>query len=118
MADFYLNPVTEDLDVSTGDFRFTSGIETTAQLIELRLSAFKGEWRYDLDNGVDYFGRILGKKPSDAELTAIFRLALAETEGVDSVTSLVVSKNRVTREYTITWQVKVGETFIDGSRDI
>ena len=117
MADIYLDPITGDM-VVTNDIRFTEGVETVVQKIELRLSAIKDEYRYDLDNGVDYLGKIWGQKPSDAELSSIFRKVLIETPGVDSVTKLVVTQDRTTRESTVDWQVKAGDDYIDGSRDI
>lgn len=117
MADIFLDPVTGDM-VVTDDIRFTQGVETVVQLIELRLSAIQGEWRYDLDNGIDYVGEIWGAKPDKARISAIFRLALIETEGVDQVTKMVVTYNAATRLFTVDWQGKAGEDFIDGSRDV
>ena len=117
MADIYIDPITGDMPV-TDDIRFTQGIETVVQLIELRLSAVQGEWRYDLDNGIDYLGEIWGAKPDKARIASIFRKVLIDTEGVDRVTELTVDYNDTTRVFSIDWQVLALGEFIDGSRDI
>ncbi len=117
MADIFLDPITGDM-VVTDDIRFTAGVETVVQLIELRLSAVQGEWRYDLDNGIDYLGEIWGAKPDKARISSIFRNTLIETEGVDQVTKMAVTYTAATRVFTVDWQVLAGEDFIDGSRDV
>lgn len=117
MADLYLNPLTGDLEI-VSDLRVTRGIETVAQSIMLRMHATKGEWFADLDNGIDYFGDILGKAPDIAKATATFRKALIETPGVDRVTTLNVTYSGSTRDLSVTWEVKAGAEYISGSLDI
>ena len=117
MPDIYLDTVTGDM-VVTDDIRFTTGIEIVAQSIELRMDATKGEWFADLDNGIDYNGEILGQKFDEANLTRIFRKVLIDTPGVDQVTRLDVTFNGQTRATTITWEARVGDEYLNGSKDL
>lgn len=117
MSDIFLDPITGDMTI-TDDFRFTTGMETVAQEIKLRLDATKGEWFADLDNGIDYHGEILGHKPSDERVSAIFRKALIETPGVDKVNKLIVNRDAATRLLSIDWEVSVGSEILDGSQDL
>lgn len=117
MADLYLDPDTNDLEI-VGGLRFTQGIETVTQAITLRMHAAKGEWFADLDNGIDYFGEIFGQKPDIPKVSAIFRKTLIETKGVDRVTSLIVTYAGATRTINVSWEVKAGAAYISGSLDL
>ncbi len=117
MADIYLDPVTGDM-VVTNDFRFTTGLETVAQKLRLRMDATKGEYFADLNNGVDYHGEILGHDPSDERVSAIYRKVAIETPGVDRVTKMVVNRDGSTRLLSVDWEVLVGDEVISGSQDL
>lgn len=117
MADIYLDPVTDDI-VVTNDIRFTAGVETVRQRIDLRMDLTKGEWFADKDAGVDYFGEILGREYDEQRTTAIFRKRLIETEGVDRVLTLTVNYTRSTRALAIYWEVAVGDEVVSGSKDL
>ena len=117
MADLYLDPVTGDL-VITNDLRFTAGIETVRQRAELRMGATKGEWAFNLDDGIDYNGAILGQPYDQARITAIYRKRLVETDGVDKVTKVLVTYTGTTRTLNVTWEAIVGDEVISGSLDL
>ena len=113
MPDFYLDPITGDLAIENGDIRLTTGLESVRQLLDLRMSASVGEWEFDLDYGVDYFGKILGHSPSIEELTTIFRKVIIETDGIDKINSLIITIS-AKRVLTVTYEAIVLGEVITG----
>lgn len=100
-----------DWDVSTGDLLLTTGNEAIKQSVKIRLSFFQGEWFLDLDAGIPYYQSVMVKNPDPNLLHSIFRTALLETPGVQSVDELQLTINRETRQLTLTASITgdVGE---------
>lgn len=73
------------------DLAFVSGAQKVVQNIKVRASIFKGSWRYDRSKGVPYFQEILAFGAGIELVRRRFYELLIETDGVLSVTSLVVT---------------------------
>jgi hypothetical protein len=93
MSDLYLDPATNDLDVTAGVIRLTSGnLETAAQRLRLKLRTFLGEWFLNANVGVPYYQSILGvKNPDLAPIRTIFYNVLQSDDLVDSIPKLELS---------------------------
>jgi len=97
-----LNPDCNDLALDEfGNLVFWEGEETlaneVAQSIRNRLLMYRGEWFYDLDEGIPYFEEVLRKAPDFSLIDQIFRQAISETPGVQTVTRLRFRLDRVSR---------------------
>jgi hypothetical protein len=84
VRDLALDPVTGDLALSTGPARLTSGVESKAQRLRLRLLLQRGEYRLDLRQGVPYLSAIFGKGTRTAAET-ILRRAASTSPGIASI---------------------------------
>lgn len=113
MADLKLDPITRDLIIGS-EPEWTTGIGTVLQRVLLRLSAFKGEWAFNLDYGLD---PLLGTTDRRAASAAIRKL-IVDTEGVDELTSYSVTFDGVTRELSVRFRVRAGAEYADGSLDL
>jgi hypothetical protein len=88
--DFALGP-DDDLLLSGGDLVPVSGVEGIASDLRSRLQTFIGECFLDVGLGIPWLQKVLGRKPSPGELSAIFREAILGTPGVATVDSLDTS---------------------------
>lgn len=103
-----------DIDLSTGDIRFTTGLAAVAQDIYIALRMFQGEWFLNREIGVPYLPNdivaetdaLLGQRFSALRARAAFRTAIARVEGVEEITKLEVSFNAGTRVMTVAFEVK------------
>jgi len=99
VTDFLL---TDEGELDTdGGLTLVTGVLATAQKIVIRLRFFKGEWFLDLDTGLDYIGVILRKGTPLPLIASLYREALAETPGVESVISLDLEFDRPTRNLRV-----------------
>lgn len=108
-----------DLDLSSGTFVFTSGVEGVLQAIKFAVQMHKGEYFANLDEGIPYFERvnvtadeaIFGARigATDRALAA-YRSVIAAVEGVRAVVSLSAT---LTSDRTITIQWAVTIAFAD-----
>ena len=110
---FYLDPITKDLVIQDFNLRLTATTtEWLSQKIENRLKTFYGEWFADATIGIKYFRDILKKQPNLDQVNTIFRNAIINTEGVQSIDEFNVDFNSSTRTYQIDFVVTAedGET--------
>lgn len=107
MPDIRLDKLTWDADISSLAFELTddkSG-ESLAQKIAIALKLFKGEWFVNKNDGVPYHQQILQYKGDKALTDAILRSYILNIAGVASVPRFKSVMNKVTREYTLTFEV-------------
>lgn len=118
----YLLDIDGDVDLSTGDIRFTTGLEAVAQDLYIALRMYKGEWFLNLEIGVPYLPNdvvaesdaLLGQKFSALKSRAAFRAAIMSVEGVEEITSLAVTFDASTRELTVSFKVTTVAGTIEG----
>lgn len=104
--DFYLDPLTHDLDVSGFDFRVTaSAEEALIQRLKIKLLFFKGEWFLNQNFGTPYFQEIFVSINSKDDVDTVFKLAITEMQGVEKITKYSSSFNKDTREFTLDFSV-------------
>ncbi len=88
MRDIALDPVTGDLDLSSGGLRLTEpGAESVAQRLRIRLKLWLGEYLLDTRQGIPY-QRLLGsKEDGPGGLEAVLREAVLTCPGISSLES-------------------------------
>jgi hypothetical protein len=83
VRDIALDPLTGDLDLSTGGLRLTEiGAESIAQRLRIRLQLWLGEYLLDVRAGIP-FQRLLGSKDDGPDgLEATLRAAVTTCPGI------------------------------------
>lgn len=85
--------------------------EVVAQRLRIRLLTFLNEWFADVNYGVPYYQRILGKKPVKSAIDQIFQQAILEERGVSEILSYTSSFSN--RQYKASFKVRVGAEVTD-----
>lgn len=89
-----------------------SGAESTAQRLKIKLKAFEGEWAYDTEFGIDYFGLVFVKSSGKALVDAEFRSNIIDTPGVAQLAKFSSTADPFQRVYDLDFTVidQTGET--------
>lgn len=88
-----------DLCISpTGDIRLEDSV---AQKIRIQLLWFEGEWRWDAEEGMPYFDRLLVKNPDTDYFESLVRQRIFEVTEVTEVKEVSVAYDRRLREAVI-----------------
>jgi hypothetical protein len=98
----FLQDANGDLDLTTGDLQFATGIAGVgaAQLQNLQMAL--GEYFLDLSAGLDYFGSILVKNPNLMLIRRLVAEQLADVPFVTQVDRVALSLASDTRTLTAT----------------
>lgn len=88
-------------DITTSGQHFITEKEEIAQTISTRLRLFFREYFRDINDGTDWFGKVLGKGQSLYTRDAEIRRRISQTEGVSTITSYNADFDLPTREYKI-----------------
>jgi hypothetical protein len=107
MADLKLDPVTGDLELSTGDLQIVEGSDAIAQHIRIRLRTLLGEWFLDDRIGVPYIQRILIKNPGTNVVRRILRQVVEQTPGVVDVGAFTTDYDGATRRLSVSFNATV-----------
>lgn len=110
-----LNPDIGDLALSDAGSEVLTTLlsEEVAQRLTVKLNFFKGEWFVNLFAGTPYFQQILGKA-ADSTIRSVMSSIISETEGVASLSSLEVTRDRAARTVAIKFVAVLedGTTFV------
>lgn len=107
MSDFALDPATGDIDLSTGDLRFVTGADAVEQHLRIRLRIYLGAWFLDTRVGIPYYSQILVKNPNLAAIESVYRRAITDTPGVDSLERIDLTFDTSTRRLDLTFSAKL-----------
>lgn len=106
------NPDVGDLYLTRGQLSLSgTGRDAVVQTVRQRVFTNRGEWFLDLRVGLPYFTDILVKNPDMARVKSLFRQAILDTPGVESIETLELSLDRAARALTVTFEA----TLSDGS---
>lgn len=75
-----------------------------SQRLVIRFKTFTNEWMLDLNYGVDWFNKVLGKGRSKAAVDAIIRQTILLEGQVESITEF--KSTLVGRQYSVVFKVK------------
>lgn len=89
-GDLYISPA--------GDIRLEDSV---AQKIRIRLLWFEGEWRWDAEEGMPWFGGLLVKNPDTDHFESVVRERIFEVEEVTEVKEVSVTYDRKSRDAVI-----------------
>lgn len=99
---------TLDDDIFVDDHGMSFLVEGNEEVIQANhqhLGLFKGEWFLDMDDGMPYFQKILGKGHSQSEIEGILKAEILSIRGNLAVFSLVVTIDRNARTVAIVYDV-------------
>jgi hypothetical protein len=110
--DLAIDKDTGDLLIRELDMRLTQGTDSVEQRLRQNLKAYQGDWFLDESNGLPYYKDILVKNPDISNIESIFKVAIAETEGVDELLAFDSSFDSSIRQFSISFKVRSGEDVI------
>jgi hypothetical protein len=84
-----------------------AGVQAAKQGIRDRLLLFKGEWFLNLDVGVPWFQRILGKKFVEAIARSEIRAAILSYPAVADVPVLDLTFDRADRKLSVAFEARL-----------
>lgn len=110
--DVVLN-ASHDWDLSSGTFKYTSGVDGVAQAIEFAVRMHRGEYFMNLARGIPYFERegvsaseaILGQRGATDRAIEEYTKVILAVEGVASIVSITATL--VNRVLNVAWTVTV-----------
>ncbi len=106
--DIYFNSQ-HDMELQGEDIRFTVESEDVAQRLTIRLQFLLAEWFANTALGIPYTQTIFEDGVLDMNAVySIFRTAIQETTGVETITSLDITIDRDERELTVALVVNDG----------
>lgn len=99
-------------DIAVSGVQFIEGIEECAQTIRTRLNLFYGEYFRDINEGVDWFGKVLLKGTPDNVKDAEIRRRIQDYEQVRGISAYTSTFNVNTRSINVSATVLTvfGET--------
>jgi len=97
-----------DLVWKDGDFVIAENKQEIAQCIETALGTNLGEFKLELDTGIEYFN-MLGKGVTDEDIQAEIYNGLNQEERVDTVSDITVERDPVSRTAIISFSVTTNE---------
>jgi hypothetical protein len=99
-----------DMDCSGLGIQLVDGRARVEQQVRTKLRIMLGEWEFDLDEGVDWFGRILGIKGINlTDVESLIREAILAVADVRTITAFSMAFDRETRNLSI--NAKINTTF-------
>lgn len=105
-----LGEQTHDLVVSNFQFQeITKKTEDLGQRLKIKLLWFKNEWFLDQNYGIPYFEEIFVKGVTKETIDDIFRVAVVQESGVDTLLAYSSEFNRTTREFIVNIKIKTTE---------
>ncbi len=104
--DLAMNIETGDLVIQDGDLILIDHAERVVQQVLISLREWLGEWFLDTRDGVPYLEYILVKNPNENHIRQVLSDAILAVEGVESITSMDFTFNRILRTLTVEYEAK------------
>lgn len=108
--DLLLDPLTNDLVFINGQAPVTQSlVDIVTQRLKIALNTFLGEWFLDETIGVPYFQQIFGKVRQKTTVDLIFQRIISGDKDVIEILSFSSEMPTGTRDYTMTFRVRVAD---------
>lgn len=111
MTTFYIDPITHDLDFSSGTVRWTeTDAELARQRVAIILNTFRGEWFANINYGVPYIEnknnkiQILGKVRKDI-FDSFVKEAILSVENIFVINNYESILDKITGHLTVTCEI-------------
>ena len=108
--DFYIDPLTGDIDLTNNIARRTVSVEELArQQVAITLNTFRGEWIYNTIYGVPYLEndyndlQLLGKESQNL-IDSYINQAILSVEAISGITSYTSTVDEKTRKMSISFK--------------
>jgi hypothetical protein len=108
-----LSTTYKDITIVNGDLPTVSGTAAILQNILQTLSVFLGEWFLNTNLGIDYFGSVLTKNPSQKIINAIFINQILSVPGVTNLTAYSFAVNAATRSIAIAFTAQTTQGIVN-----
>jgi hypothetical protein len=103
-----------DIDLSSGDFVFSTGLQAVAQTAKIAVLMFRGEWHLDRELGVPWLPNdvvavsdaVLGQRFNELRTMAALRAALSGIDNVVEILQLAATFNPSTRNLSVSWRLR------------
>lgn len=125
MADLYIDPDTGDLALQNNMVRLTAGNdELTRQRIETTLRTFRGEWVYNILEGIPYLEnknnkiQLIGRAASKEDFDSYIKQAILNKPFVTAITFYESSLDRITKKLSIRLTVAAGEERVNFNTEL
>lgn len=90
----------KDGDIVTSGTNIIDGQEAIGQLVKYRLRLFMGEYPFNINEGVNWMGSVLGKQDDYTRESELKRV-ISGTPGVIRLSSFYADFDAMTRKYTV-----------------
>jgi hypothetical protein len=97
-----------DLDITGGTFPILEDADAIRSQLEIRLNEFTNDWFLDLNEGVDYFGEVFGKREITDEVENQFKLVILDTQGVTGLDSITFDLDERTLDVAFVYNTIFG----------
>jgi hypothetical protein len=98
-----------DLALTNGRLTLVSGADAAAVTLFNKLRQFLGEWFLDTRTGVPYVQVLFVKNPDMAQLRAMFRRIILDTQPIVDVESLTLGPARADRSCPFAFKVRCSD---------
>lgn len=118
MKDIGLDPKTGDIFIKDFDATLVDGIDQIAQNLAIRLRFIQGEWYLNILAGIPYYQYFFIKDPNQIQVETFLKDEIANTKGVQDITSFSSDYNGVTRKFTVDFACKTIEGNLEMEQDL
>lgn len=105
MLDIKLDKTTHDLDLSQSDLSLIDEIDYIEQKSKIELLFFFAEWFLDITKGIKYWEVVFVKNPNLSLIDSLFKAAILEIPGVDTLTAYDSTFNSLLKKFTLEYTV-------------
>ena len=106
MIDIGLDPATGDIALVNKGAVLVRGVDQIAQNLAIRLRFFQQEWFLNMLAGLPYYQFFFVKDPNQIQVESFLLDEIANTRGVQEVTSFSSDYQGSTRRFSVRFSVK------------
>lgn len=86
---------------ASGNMLLIDGPERVAQDLKIALLMFYGEYFFDRERGIDYFGTVLVKNPDKILIESLLRASVSEVRDIIQVLDLQLAMDHQNRKLSV-----------------
>lgn len=102
-----LDPTTHDYIIDNFSYAFIDNdLTDLEQRLKVKLLTNRGEWFFDQTYGIPYYDDVFVVSPNKDDIDDIFKIAISQERGVESIVFYDSSFNSSTRRFTINAKIK------------
>jgi len=123
--DFYLDPLTGDIDLTNNTMRLTNSIEESSrQQILITLRGYRGEWVFNINAYLPWLAnennpaQLLGAGSSKQYIDSLIKQQILFRENITDVISYESTFNKITREMVVNFKARTTSGEVISIRDL